>query len=132
MMGLTDNMHTVLLVEDEPAIAEPLVKLMNFIGFKTTWTRDGVEALEWLVSESTPDCILVDITMPRMNGWQFREAQLNNEKISSIPVVFFSADNRSALEAEKRGESFVAKPIDLDHLNATIRKTILKDKEAKI
>jgi len=129
MTDSKENIHTVLLVEDEEAIAKPLIKLMNLLGFETSWTKDGLEALEWLTVKDAPDCLLVDIMMPKMNGWQFREAQLQNEKISSIPVVFFSADNQSAREAEKRGESFVAKPIDLDLLNETIRNTIQRDQE---
>jgi len=129
MSDSLEEIPTMLLVEDEEAIAKPLVKLMDLFGFETSWAKDGVDALEWLSKEAAPSCILIDIMMPRMNGWQFREAQLKDIKISSIPVVFFSADNQSAREAEKRGENFVPKPIDLDQLNSTIRNTINKVQE---
>jgi len=114
----------ILMVEDEEAIAKPLGKILELYGYETAWAKDGIDALDWLSKNNPPNCLLVDIMMPRMNGWEFREAQLKDSSISSIPVVFFSADTHSANRAEKLGEYFVPKPIDLTRLNEMIADSI--------
>jgi len=106
----------VLLVEDEESIAKPLVKLMKLKGYDLIWARDAFQGLEWLDQNGPVDCLFIDIMLPKMNGWEFREMQKGRKDVGHIPAIFLSADSNSAREAEMRGEIFVAKPIDLSQL----------------
>ena len=55
--------------------------------------------------------------MPVMNGWEFREAQARNQKISEIPVVILTADGRAELKAETLGAAgYLRKPIEVERL----------------
>ena len=51
----------------------------------------GNRGLKSLAEQSLPDLILLDLMMPNMNGWQFREAQLRDPRLAAIPVVVLSA-----------------------------------------
>jgi len=126
-VGQNNLMHErrILLIEDEPSIAKPLIKLMKFRGYTLAWVQSADEALEWLQDEK-PTCLLIDVMLPGMNGWEFRKKQLQEASLNSIPAIFLSADTGSGPEANKRGEIFVAKPIDLDELDRKL-KSLLKD-----
>jgi CheY-like chemotaxis protein len=111
----------ILLVEDEEAIAKPLIKLLSIRGFDTEWAKDGLEALEHLRKGTQFHCLLVDIMMPRMDGWTLREKIKETAQFANIPLIFLSADNSSAKEAKNRKEMFVSKPIDLNELEQQIK-----------
>jgi two-component system, chemotaxis family, chemotaxis protein CheY len=94
----------ILVVEDDPDLAEALCDILTSRGYRASHAVDGVAALEALGSRELPDLILLDMMLPRMDGWGFREAQLRDERLKSIPVVVLSAV----------GE--IVKPINADHL----------------
>jgi CheY-like chemotaxis protein len=84
--------HTVLVVEDDVDIRQALVEILEDQGFETLGARDGADALD-ILSRATdlPCVILLDLMMPVMDGAAFREAQRNDPRIASIPVVVLSA-----------------------------------------
>ena len=106
--------QSILLIEDEAAIAKPLIKLMKMKEYQVNWVASGSEGLQLLQSGKTYDCLLIVVMMPEMSGWEFRdqEQRLPNPH----PAIFFSADRSAMKEAEKRGECFIEKPIDLPEL----------------
>lgn len=109
----------ILLVEDDPAIGEPLKELLEFEGYDINWHSSARLALDELRAEGEiPHLILLDIMMPEMNGWEFREAQIAlDSSASEVPVFILSADRRaeSRVDPSKR-EYFFPKPIDMDEL----------------
>ena len=121
LSSLASN-RKILLIEDEESIATPLSKLLSMRKFDVEWAPNAKKGLELLESGATPGCILVDIMMPQMNGWEFRERQRasKNEWVKKVPVIFLSADADSKREAENRNEKFVSKPIDFDDLTNTL------------
>src|SRR5678815_5518609 len=84
--------HTVLVVEDDVDIRQALVEILEDQGFETLGARDGADALD-ILSRATdlPCVILLDLMMPVMDGAAFREAQRNDPRLASIPVVVLSA-----------------------------------------
>ncbi len=94
----------ILVIEDDPDLGEALCELLNIYGYRASWAADGIAALEMLGHGDLPDLILLDLMLPRLDGWGFREAQLNDLRLKGIPVIVLSAV----------GE--VVKPIDADHL----------------
>ncbi|MDB5039010.1 MAG: guanylate cyclase [Bacteriovoracaceae bacterium] len=128
-----NSFSKILLVEDEEAIAKPLTRLLRMSEYDVNWATDGQQALEILQIHPDTKLMLVDIMMPVMNGWQFREAHKNMKSpLNEIPVIFLSADSQSASKAKEMHECFVSKPIDLDHLKFLMKELINKsDKGSK-
>ena len=102
----------VLIVEDDAGIGESLVELLESEGYHVSWGRDGVEGLQ-LMAESEPDVMLLDLKMPRMDGFQFRAAQKIDPRHSGIPVIVLSAHARAD---EVDAAAFVPKPFDVPTL----------------
>ncbi len=105
---------TVMVVDDDEALRESVCELLEEFGYTAVAAANGVAALEQLRREpEKPDVILLDLMMPGMNGWQFRDAQLSDPELSDIPVVVMTATR------EVRGiqaDDVVYKPVNLDRL----------------
>jgi CheY-like chemotaxis protein len=114
----------ILIVEDDTDLREVLSEILRDEGYDVASAAHGGEALDLLRGKfHRPTLILLDLTMPVMNGWQFRAHQRADPALSDIPVVVLSAGDHLA---EQMGsleiQEFVRKPIDLVHLLATIER----------
>ena len=115
---------TILLIEDDSAVREMLVQTLEEERFAVVGVGDGVEALSYLETAPIPPClILLDLMMPRMNGWQFRAIQRNHPSLGSIPVVVLSArPDLRASQAELAVEEDLSKPVHFELLMKTVRR----------
>jgi CheY-like chemotaxis protein len=115
--------RTLLLVEDDRELRESLAELLKDWGFDVQCVENGREALDYLEGFPPPCLVLLDLMMPVMNGWEFREAQAKNEKLAGIPVVILTADGRADLKARALGVAdYLRKPIDVDRLLGMIQR----------
>ena len=124
-MNLNGN---VLIVEDDPETREMLATLLTTEGFYAVAAEDGLEALHLLRTvrhraPQAPCLVLLDLTMPRLGGPEFRRAQLNDPILAGIPIAVMSG----ATDATERGATLGAvatltKPIDLDVLIDVVRR----------
>lgn len=116
-VGRPAHSHTVLVIDDNRAIREPLIELLETEGFRTRGVANGRDALRAL-REGYPACmILLDLTMPIMDGWSFRAAQRADEGLAAIPIVVVTALLDPQAEARKLGAvAGFHKPIDIDAL----------------
>jgi len=106
----------VLIVEDDSDIREALTQILEEEGYPVDSAPNGKVGLDRL-HERPPCLILLDLMMPVMNGWQFREGQRKDPSISDIPVVVISADGGARREAEAMGaHGFMQKPVGLNEL----------------
>jgi CheY-like chemotaxis protein len=107
--------HRVLLVEDHQDAREALAALLRLSGFEVTEVSDGAEALLQLRTGLDPCVILLDLMMPGVDGYQFREEQLRVPEFSAIPVVVISGAGRLDQRAADLGiRDFLPKPIDVE------------------
>ncbi len=108
---------TILIIEDDHAIRGDLESLLKLEGYTALTAANGEIALK-LMAESTqiPDVILLDIMMPVMDGWKFREAQVLLPRIASIPVLVMTADGHAPEKAEKMNANGFVKKIDIEKL----------------
>jgi CheY-like chemotaxis protein len=83
-------MKRVLLVEDEKAIREAVAEVLEEYGYAVSQARNGLEGLRE-ARAVRPNIIVLDLMMPTMNGWQFREAQKQDPELADIPVIIVSA-----------------------------------------
>ncbi len=102
----------ILLIEDDPQAAGILEPILISKGFSVAIARDGIEGLE-KVDVLSPDIMLVDIHMPRMDGLEFCRQVKNNPHTRLIPVIMLTASTEmdKKLEALEAGaDDFVNKP----------------------
>jgi CheY-like chemotaxis protein len=112
---MTQDVPTILIVEDERDIRETVVDAFCCEGYRALGAAHGGEALELLrAADPKPALILLDLMMPFMNGAEFRQQQLADPAIADIPVVIWSADaNAGARCAELRAAGYLKKPARL-------------------
>lgn len=95
---LVSKTYQILIVEDEKTLNEAYQITLKKEGFKVYSAYDGDEALE-IVSKITPDLILLDLRMPKMNGIEFLKAyDLKNKKQKPKVIVFSNLDREKEVE----------------------------------
>jgi CheY-like chemotaxis protein len=105
----------ILVVDDDEDIRETLVDVLADAGYAARVAASGREALDLLAGEDLPALILLDLTMPGMDGCGFRQAQVADPRIASIPVLIVSARRDLAAEARRLGATgWIQKPMKLD------------------
>jgi CheY-like chemotaxis protein len=118
----------VLIVEDDQGTREMLAYLLSSAGFNAVGAEDGLEALHLLrtVRHRAPDSpclVLLDLSMPRFGGDQFRRAQLADANVSGVPVAVMSGAIDLAERALALGAvAAVSKPIDTETLLRVVRR----------
>lgn len=110
----------ILLVEDEPSIREMIRCLLEVEGYQVMAAPDGREGIEILKRTRSFCLILLDIMMPKMNGWDFLDMLKSNAESANIPVVMLSAHGE--MESIVRPNAIVQKPIKLNTLLDTIKR----------
>src|SRR5210317_1348459 len=88
-------MKKILIVDDEPNIVMTLEYAFKKQDYQVFIARDGSEALEILKTE-TPNVILLDIMMPKVDGYQTLEMIKKNKKLNEVKVVFVSAKSKAS------------------------------------
>ena len=103
----------ILIVEDDEAIAQALASLLESEGYRAVHVPDGRSALQELRSGEKTNVILLDMTMPGMNGRRFREEQVKDAALAAIPILVCTADARAAEHAREIGAAgWLRKPVD--------------------
>jgi CheY-like chemotaxis protein len=82
---------SVLVIDDDADLRDCLADLLGLAGYEVHEAAGGREALDALRGGLRPSLILLDLMMPEMSGWEFREAQRGDPELRSIPVVVLTA-----------------------------------------
>ena len=85
-------MHTVLVVEDDPALRRLMVRALSVKGYRALEASDGIEALEQLAAEPAIELVVTDIVMPRMNGVELAQQLIASARTRLLFVSAFSQD----------------------------------------
>ena len=117
-----DAAPRILVVEDDLDLGETVCEVLKMSGYRTSHATDGLAALQVLGQGELFDLILLDLMMPRMDGWAFREAQLCDKKIKDIPVVVLSA--MGEISKPIKADLLLRKPVAPETLLETIQKLI--------
>lgn len=108
---------TILVVEDDPDLRLVHSEILSHEGYEVLTAADGVEALEVVENDGPPAMILLDLRMPRMNGWDLAERLRQRPAWRDIPVVVVAAHYRIADEAAAIGaRAWLHKPVSIDVL----------------
>lgn len=115
--------HHVLVVDDDRDIRDSLVELLQDQGYQAEGAANGLEALEVMrTGQELPCVILLDLMMPMMDGWEFREAQLKNPAWTQIPVIVISAYGDLDAKARALAVEHLRKPLALRTLMEAVRR----------
>ena len=116
----------VLVVEDYQDAREMYAAYLQFSGFEVAEAGNGVEAIE-KTRELLPDIVLMDLALPRMDGWEATRRLKNDERTRHIPIVALTGHALAghAEGAREAGcDAFVTKPCLPDALVAEIRRLL--------
>jgi len=109
--------HLVLVVEDDADFREALVSALEHAGYEVIAAVNGAAALQLLQWQIVPSVVILDLMMPVMDGRTFREHQLADPALASIPVIVLSAEAKAAELATSPGvHAVLRKPVDLEAL----------------
>ena len=115
------KLPTILIVEDDPDLRLVHSEILSHEGYAVRTAADGVEALELVENEGPPAMILLDLRMPRMNGWDFAKRLRQQPRLRNIPLVVVAAHYRIAEEAAAIGaRAWLHKPVSIDLLLSVV------------
>ena len=126
-MSSGKTMKTVLVIDDNPTIVELIKYAVNLQGnYNVIVAYDGVQGLERVYTDQ-PDCVIVDVKMPRMDGYQLARCVRGDSRTAHIPLIILSAMTRE--EDQMTGilsgaDEYLTKPFKPSALNATIDRVI--------
>ncbi|HEY0789200.1 MAG TPA: response regulator [Thermoanaerobaculia bacterium] len=119
--------HDILIVDDDPPIRNLLRQVFVRIGFSAREARDGQEAVE-IIESAVPRLMMLDLMMPRMNGWQVLEHLRENGLLERIPVVVLTAVGAHRTEglSEFGVRAILSKPFEIQDLIRTVNEILEK------
>src|SRR5438046_5912703 len=113
--------HCILIVEDDADMRASLGEILQDEGYQVAEASNGMEALNLLRQSSLPCIILLDLMMPVMNGWEFREQQKKDPQLSQVPVAILTGVRNSVNRIAALGAvGYFQKPVDFHALLATV------------
>jgi len=116
----------ILIVDDDLCIRTLLSKFLQRQGFETILAEDGLAGVE-IAKKFHPDLIILDVVMPRMDG--FRAARLIKfyKPLMNIPIVFLTARNTAndiEMAQKTRAEAYITKPFEVHQILLIINKLL--------
>jgi len=116
----------ILIVDDAVDAVELLKKRLRFEGYDTAEAYDGEEALKQ-VAEYNPDLIILDVMMPKLDGYEVCQRLKSNENTKYIPILMLTA--KSEIEDKVKGldigaDHYLAKPFNYKELSAKVRSLV--------
>ncbi len=123
-------MARILVVEDNPVMADAICDVLEMAGHETFVAPDGVEGLT-MIPKAGPDLILSDVMMPRLDGFEFYQAVRANPAWVFIPFVFLTArgQEEDVLLGKRMGaDDYLVKPYSPESLLATVDSKLSRSK----
>jgi CheY-like chemotaxis protein len=112
----------VLLVDDDESIRDFVRIALSDVGYEVATAEDGRAALDLLSSSFHPSLILLDMRMPRMDGWQFSRAYRETPEPHAPIVVVTAARDAAESAAQIQADAHLAKPFHLADLIQIVRR----------
>jgi CheY-like chemotaxis protein len=123
---IPENRPLILVVEDDPAVAELVKHIVERGGFRTEIARTGTEAVV-MARELQPVAITLDIGLPEIDGWGVLQLLKQDEMTSSIPVAVISVHDDPELGAALGALDYFVKPIRANDLLLRLSKFKIKN-----
>ena len=108
-------MANILVVEDNDDVREMMAITLELEGHDVSTATNGCDALTKLRQGDRPCVILLDLMMPVMNGWEFRQEIENDPVLREVPVVIISAATAELIHTTTAA-AYLPKPLNMDQL----------------
>jgi len=118
------NSKTVLIADDENDIVESLQFMLESEGFNVLTAFDGEEALQ-SARTNNPDIILLDVMMPKINGYKVSRLLKFDKKFQDIPIIMLTArsqDEDKLIGEETGANEYITKPFDITDVIELVKK----------
>lgn len=115
----------MLVVDDDPAIRRLIIATLKREGYEFDEAGNGREALDRMRANH-PDCVVLDLMMPIVSGWDVLQERMRDPDLVKIPVIIVSANREPELiNAFDKGIcAFLPKPFDIAALSALVRSCV--------
>jgi len=122
--GPASGPFTVLVIDDDPMVQHLLRGHLESENFRVLSAVDGVEGLT-LAREARPTVIILDIHLPRLDGWTVLSELKSDPALAAIPVVMMSVEEQRARGFSFGACEYLLKPVDPDRLVAVVKRAML-------
>ena len=114
----------ILFADDDPHLVEVLLLRFKSAGYETVAAYDGEEALLKMRAEK-PDLVVLDITMPKMNGYSLVREMKDDETLKNIPIIVLSGKDtmQDIFQIEGDG-TYLVKPFEFDELLGKVKEQL--------
>jgi|SRR5215475_5637381 len=119
---MTEKKPRILIAEDFEENRVALKLILKHTGFDVIEAEDGQQAIE-VVRREEPDLVLMDITLPVLDGLQATREIRSEEKFEQLPIIVVSAHDNEEIRreaAEAGGSEYISKPIEIEELKKLI------------
>ena len=120
-----DTPLKVMVVDDSVSVRQSVSRLIKSKGWNSSLATDGVDAVE-KIDGIKPDLIVLDIEMPRMNGFEFMAVLKSSDQYKDVPVIMLTSriSEKHRLKAEELGVNhYLSKPYQEDEFIGLIRES---------
>ena len=117
-------MAKILVVDDEQDIVETMVIMLKQKGYECIWAYDGEEGLR-LAKEESPDLIMLDVMMPKINGYKICRLLKFDSRYKNIPIIMVTARGQEqdiAIGEETGADEYITKPFEFSNVFEKIEK----------
>lgn len=119
--------RTIMTVDDSPSMRALLRMALAAEGYAVSQAEDGVDALE-RIDEASPDLVITDINMPRMDGFGLIEQVRAHPRWGNLPILVLStefSDEKKQRARSAGATGWIVKPFDPAKLNAAVRRVLI-------
>ena len=113
---MNNEKRTILIVDDEKDLLLLIKEVLEEHHYHVLMADNGQEALDKISQDGVPDLILLDMSMPVMNGWTFSQIFADNYGRSCPIVIMTAADDSETRAMEIGADSYLGKPFDMETL----------------
>jgi CheY-like chemotaxis protein len=112
---------TILVIDDDPAVRDLMVRFLSKLGFHVVAGHNGKEGLR-LAREIHPMLITLDVMMPEMDGWSVLSEIKKDSELAGIPVIMVTVVDNKPMGLDLGASSYVMKPVDRENLASLVEK----------
>jgi putative two-component system response regulator len=126
MQDIVERISTILVADDEPNIRDVIKTMLSDESYHLIFAENGAEAVD-KAHEIIPDLILLDIMMPKMDGYEVCRKLRGEPALAQVPIIMITAlgDTASKIRGINSGaDDFISKPFDFAELTAKIKNII--------
>jgi CheY-like chemotaxis protein len=128
---VAEHAHSILVVDDQTESSDAVGLALEQQGVHVRVAHDGEEALTMLQRGFRPCVVVVDLMMPKMDGWEFRQRQLSNPQFADIPVLIMSGYPNADKAAGTLGvRTVLKKPLSVPRLLSLLNRHCRRESRA--